>query len=462
MCDNLHICAYRSQGVLLQNNNKCARCTVYEEQEINLTSDNNDASMLAPTLENVNETKEISPQEKSTNESLDFIKAHAENGVIINGFLLWVDIHRKTTPDNIWKDQAIKRFSKEEISDAKILLWKTCDQETVGKMVKRQGSSKTKSELNDISDAFKSISEKDSVPVVIGTSDMVALTPIYISHPTEGDPSEVNNRLKTIEESMNTMLETKLNQSQSEHDASDAESDNAENIPFTGGFDSDTDQEGFSVFHKKNNKRKDKKFNASWRNKLSSIRGTSKTDGGSLSADTHLVAYGVSKNVTGPQLSQFLERKGLHIINCELLTKFEGARSLAYKITVKSSDLKMAQNPSMWPEKVGVRLFQFFKSQDKGPKTPKSAMKPAGQNFQQNNPSHWNTTTLENNQDNRIATPPVNLHYTAPSTWTLPYPPPENLYPTRTSRTTLGAQGNTMRSVWFPENPVLDNNFLMN
>ena len=37
---------------------------------------------------------------------------------------------------------------------------------------------------------------------------MVAKTPIYKCHPVEGDTSEVNYRLKSIEETMNSILDT--------------------------------------------------------------------------------------------------------------------------------------------------------------------------------------------------------------------------------------------------------------
>ena len=74
-------------------------------------------------------------------------------------------------------------------------------------MVNRHGASKSMSEVNDISGAFKLLSEKGIVPAILATSDMVAQTPIYNSHPSDGDSSEVNNRLKVIEESMNSIIE---------------------------------------------------------------------------------------------------------------------------------------------------------------------------------------------------------------------------------------------------------------
>ena len=60
-------------------------------------------------------------------ESADIFEKHVFDikGVIINGFLLWVDIQRKITPENIWKAHAIKRFMKDEIK------WYDCANSTI-------------------------------------------------------------------------------------------------------------------------------------------------------------------------------------------------------------------------------------------------------------------------------------------------------------------------------------------
>ena len=99
-----------------------------------------------------------------------------------------------------------------------------------------------------------------------------------------------------------------------------------------------------------------------WRQRLNILRGTavSENEGESLSADVHLVAYGLAKNVSGIQLSKWLADKGLQVLTCDLLTKYEGARSLSFKFTVRSCDYEKAISPDIWPFGVGVRLFKFF------------------------------------------------------------------------------------------------------
>ena len=111
-------------------------------------------------------------------DSCEFIKAHATNGAVLNGFLLWADIVRKSTAENIWKAQAISKFDKDEISDVKEELWRICGESFLGRMVKRQGSGK--SELDDICVALKKLSEDNSMPLFLGTSNMVSKTSIFL------------------------------------------------------------------------------------------------------------------------------------------------------------------------------------------------------------------------------------------------------------------------------------------
>ena len=76
-----------------------------------------------------------------------------------------------------------------------------------------------------------------------------------------------------------------------------------------------------------------------WRQRLNIVSGTASDESGSnsFSADIHLVAYGVAKQVTGIQLFHFLQARGLNVLSCDLLTKYENARSLAYKISIRSA-----------------------------------------------------------------------------------------------------------------------------
>ena len=77
-------------------------------------------------LENVNKEADlihtshpVSNSEKisknGVEECCEFIKAHVVNGVVLSGFLLWANIERKTTAENIWKAQAILVLIKKRL-----------------------------------------------------------------------------------------------------------------------------------------------------------------------------------------------------------------------------------------------------------------------------------------------------------------------------------------------------------
>ena len=94
-----------------------------------------------------------------------------------------------------------------------------------------------------------------------------------------------------------------------------------------------------------------------WTDRLNILRGTAVGENETpLSADVHLVTYGLSKDTTGVQLSQWLNKNGLEVKSCDL-TKFEGARSLTYIIVGKASDYDKGINPDIWPARVGVPNF---------------------------------------------------------------------------------------------------------
>ena len=94
------------------------------------------------------------------NECCEFIEIHATHCTLLNRLLLWADIQRQTTLENIWKTQDITKFVSGEM-EAKEILWRISGESILGKMVKRQGAAKSQSEINDMCAALKILSEKD-------------------------------------------------------------------------------------------------------------------------------------------------------------------------------------------------------------------------------------------------------------------------------------------------------------
>ena len=77
-----------------------------------------------------------------------------------------------------------------------------------------------------------------------------------------------------------------------------------------------------------------------------------------LAADVCLVASGVSKDAREDQLKDFVESKGISVINIEKLTTHPDARTNTFKVVIKLSDYEKAMNPEVWPYRVGVRHFK--------------------------------------------------------------------------------------------------------
>ena len=81
-------------------------------------------------------------KKKGVAEMEEYIRSSAPNGVVLNGLLVWIDIQKKTTPENIWKAQALSKCSKEDITEAKNALLEVGDELVIGKIEKRIGGKK--------------------------------------------------------------------------------------------------------------------------------------------------------------------------------------------------------------------------------------------------------------------------------------------------------------------------------
>ena len=226
------------------------------------------------------------------------------------------------------------KCDKDEISEAKIELWRICGESTLGKLVKRQGSGKSKSELNDICIALKKLSENGSMPMLLGTSFMVSKTHIFNTDANNSENVALTTRLQTLEESINSFMAfssdrtiiTSTNNTLSSKSAITKVGDTIykeEEWPKVADLD---DRQWSTVVANRNKNSKTRQvpqqnFNAektkTWRKNLNLLHGTAlgNSEGEStLSADVDLVAYGIAKHVTSIQLSKFLEEKGLDVL----------------------------------------------------------------------------------------------------------------------------------------------------
>ena len=77
-----------------------------------------------------------------------------------------------------------------------------------------------------------------------------------------------------------------------------------------------------------------------------------------LAADVELVATGVSRDATTEQLRNFLQSKGVEVVELALLTTYEHARTNTFKVKIKASQYSKAMSPDVWPFRVGVRHYR--------------------------------------------------------------------------------------------------------
>ena len=285
-------------------------------------------------------------QASGVQECCEYIEVHAKNGAITNGLLLWADIQRKRLPANTWKAEAEKRFLKDEITEAKESLWRTAGDQLLGKMVNRKGASKISSEINDICDALKTLSENDKIPMFICTSSMVARTPIYQSNP---DSTQETKRFDGIDQSLKKiidMIHSNAKKSDTTQMSNEATVDRAgeintalgDTIPvvdITGNDDLSSEQ--WTTVPQRNNNRR---------------------IGGLPPGQTGLVVSGVQLGTVGLQIAHyFANRADVDICKCELLTKRDDATFLTFKISVKNNDAGKLKDLAVLPEGWQIRPY---------------------------------------------------------------------------------------------------------
>ena len=332
---------------------------------------------LTSNVESTAPVNEIPAASNGVEEACEFIRVYAKTGVVMNGLLMWANIQRMTAPENEWKNEALKKFLKSEITDAKDSLWRICGDNISIPTKKRQGPSKSVSEIDDIAKALKSLAEGENLPMFIATAEMVKETPIYVSESKESESErEVMSKLEGVENSLKAILDStkaaehiNMTSHGKTNDQKDREGETSikrstakiswaqDEDVYLSESEDDVSKEQWSVVGESSKSKR-----RTWKDKLNILKGTlsSDNDDAPQPADVHLVAYGFGTDTSGEQLKQWLKSNGIRVKNCSLLTTFEGARSHTFKLVVKATDYEKTINPAIWPEKVGVRKFKFF------------------------------------------------------------------------------------------------------
>ena len=301
------------------------------------------------------------------------LKGIGLHGVTLDGLLLWVDTKRRTIPEDSWKQQVFANFTAEEITNAKNILWDVANtNDLLGRNIVRKGDSKSISEINDICGALKTLSEKQKMPVFIATSTMVMQSPEAGGDSNQQLQCLVDTKLNNLQKHLDESLQKHADQSSKNHDRiiSKAEVGQKkiddvlkklnvidENVVERSFVETPPYQNpGTVVIKRPIERRSDAPSSRS--SPMNNQRNILSTDERVIQGTVDLVIKGLNVDVTGENLTGFLQRKGVDIKECNLLTTFSDAKTLAYKITIDADKQNVVNDPSTWPENVNVQLYK--------------------------------------------------------------------------------------------------------
>ena len=351
-----------------------------------------------------------SDTDESAKEVFDFLKKEADSGkgIALNGVLVWIDVQQRSTPPKVWQAQALTAFTEEEISSARLALWKASEKqkELNGDMVAHR-KGKSEKNLEDISKAMNTLRDSNALPLLLCSNSMVRQFPPFHCDRDTLDITDVVSKIKVVEESFNAFIKQNNEKLQAISDTivknapsknvvvvDDLETPGAkkrkvshvneplegispltsENLNFgaaarravskAGGHGQVSRTQTLQNQHLRPNNHQQTPSKPPPRRNSALVYGQAKEGDAqekfSLAADVNLVASGVSKSATPEQLKSYLISRGIQVTDIELLTKFfiNESKSYTYRIAIKPEDYEKALVPEIWPHRVGVRLFK--------------------------------------------------------------------------------------------------------
>jgi hypothetical protein len=350
------------------------------------------------------------------------IVKHGEHGVIFNGVISWILVQKETNPPEIWKNIALKHYSEGEVKEA----WKEMAKlkeklkeiEPKLGLVQKGSRNKTNLELDDIEEALNKLIEAKCMPLVLASSKMMLRAPRFWGKDKGEDISGVAAEVKELKEALVGFVkqnETQMSELKQEVVNANAISKSKviprqlahAQVPETpktpGGsskrtrFDFDNEVEEVresedvswkqvTYAQKAGAKQKEaaetlaKMLNESQRRyktqneakkekaKTKVIYGSAKpeTEEVNLTSDVSLVAFNVNKNCNKDVMKTFLIEKGIDVVDVIEMTREEvldNVRVKSMKVIVKASEFEKAMDPTVWPCRVGVRLWKDKEAQ---------------------------------------------------------------------------------------------------
>ena len=274
----------------------------------------------------------------------------------------------------MWKQEVLANFTVEEITNAKNILWDVANtNDLLGRNIVRKGDSKSTSEVNDICGALKTLSEKQKMPIFIATSTMVMQSPEASGDSNQQLHCLVDMKLNNLKQHLDTTLQKHADQSSKNHDRIISKAEVGQKkidsvLKKLNVIDENVVERSFveTPVHQNPGTRRvvrqpmeqqsdvPSDYGSQFSNRKSMLNRDERVIQGTLD----LVIKGLNADVTGENLSGYLQSKGVNIRGCNLLTTFTNAKSLAYKITIDVDKQNVVDDPSIWPENVIVQPYK--------------------------------------------------------------------------------------------------------
>ena len=318
------------------------------------------------------------------------IEKNAEHGVIVNGVINWICIQKETNAMEIWKNIAMAHYDNKELKEA----WEEIEKfreklSELGLGLLKYRTSKI-NWLKDIGNAIDKMKDGKCMPLVMATSSMVLRAPMFRGKERgEVDIAEVADEVKELkaamvgfmEQSSKQMRELKQQQvpktpmvlpgamtprtAARKRRFSFTTNDTTEDV-------NEVEEVNYAEIAKRDLPQKEKAAEAlaallakkkKAPEKTKVVYASSKTQNpdDTFAGDVAAVAHGVNKECSKEAMTEFLENKGIKVVNVSEMTRSEvldSVRVKTMKVVVRASEYEKVMDGSNWPSRVGVRVWE--------------------------------------------------------------------------------------------------------
>ena len=273
----------------------------------------------------------------------------------------------------------------------------------MGRNISRKGDSKSTSELSDICNALNALSLKQSMPTFLATSTMVLQAPQTNVNEEMAKICSLQLKLDSIESSMANFFKAHQESSSKSHDklmskhdlshkriddlkvfiADKAGEDRRQcshddknvgaqlNAGFQGKFTSVMQRQPAQVMDSslkpsnafpRDQSRPGAKKSVSWASVVNGRQSTNKSNGESVDkTNSHsvFVVKGMPLDISEVNVAEFLRENGISVSECKLLTSYDQAQTLTFRIAVcDEADHVKITTPGLWSPDIVIEPFR--------------------------------------------------------------------------------------------------------